>query len=67
MMGNHQDLRKTAEPILMKLPTVFTFQQMCDARREAGQSENCRMLLSRYVMDGKLKRLERGVYQKINK
>ena len=67
MMGSHQDLRKTAEPILMKLPTVFTFQQMCDARREAGQSENCRMLLSRYVMDGKLKRLERGVYQKINK
>ena len=67
MMGSHQDLRKTAEPILDKLPNVFTTQQMRDLRRELGQSENCNMLLSRYVLDGKLKRLEKGVFQKITK
>ena len=65
MMGSHKDLRKTAEPILDKLPNVFTLQQMKDLRRELGQSENCNMLLKRYVESGKLKHLDRGVYQKI--
>ena len=64
MMGSHQDLRRTAEPILQRLPKVFTLKQIKDLRRELGQSENCNMLLSRYVLDGKLKRLEKGVYQK---
>ena len=67
MMGSHQDLRKTAEPILDKLPNVFTLQQMKDLRRELGQSENCNMLLKRYVESGKLKHLDRGVYQKVDK
>ena len=65
MMGSHKDLRKTAEPILQRLPNVFTLQQMKDLRRELGQSENCNMLLKRYVEAGKLKHLDRGVYQKI--
>ena len=65
MMGSHQDLRKTAEPILQRLPNVFTLQQMKDLRRELGQSENCNMLLKRYVESGKLKHLDRGVYQKL--
>lgn len=65
MMGSHKDLRKTAEPILQRLPNVFTLQQMKDLRRELGQSENCNMLLKRYVESGKLKHLDRGVYQKI--
>ena len=67
IMGSHQDLRKTAEPILDKLPNVFTLQQMKDLRRELGQSENCNMLLKRYVESGKLKHLDRGVYQKVDK
>ena len=67
MMGSHKDLRKTAEPILDKLPNVFTLQQMKDLRRELGQSENCNMLLKRYVESGKLKHLDRGVYQKVDK
>ena len=66
MMGSHQDLRKTAEPILQRLPNVFTLQQMKDLRRELGQSENCNMLLKRYVESGKLKHLDRGVYQKLS-
>ena len=65
MMGSHKDLRKTAEPILQRLPNVFTLQQMKDLRRELGQSENCNMLLKRYVEAGKLKHLDRGVYQKL--
>ena len=67
MMGSHKDLRKTAEPILQRLPNVFTLQQMKDLRRELGQSENCNMLLKRYVESGKLKHLDRGVYQKVDK
>ena len=66
MMGSHKDLRKTAEPILQRLPNVFTLQQMKDLRRELGQSENCNMLLKRYVESGKLKHLDRGVYQKLS-
>ena len=66
MMGSHKDLRKTAEPILQRLPNVFTLQQMKDLRRELGQSENCNMLLKRYVEAGKLKHLDRGVYQKLS-
>ena len=65
MMGSHKDLRRTAEPILQRLPKVFTLQQIKDLRRELGQSENCNMLLKRYVEAGKLKHLERGVYQKL--
>ena len=66
MMGSHKDLRKTAEPILQRLPNVFTLQQMKDLRKELGQSENCNMLLKRYVESGKLKHLDRGVYQKLS-
>ena len=66
MMGSHKDLRKTAEPILQRLPNVFTLQQMKDLRRELGQSDNCNMLLKRYVEAGKLKHLDRGVYQKLS-
>ena len=65
MMGSHKDLRKTAEPLLAKLPNIFTVKQMSEVRVNAGQSEDCLMLLSRYVKSKKLKRLDKGVYQKI--
>ena len=65
MMGSHQDLRKTAEPILDKLPNIFTIKQMSDVRVNVGQSEDCYMLLSRYVKNKKIRRMDRGVYQKI--
>ena len=66
MMGSHQDLRKTAEPLLDKLPKIFTIKQMSDVRVNAGQSEDCYMLLSRYVKNKKIRRMDRGVYQKIS-
>lgn len=65
IMGSHQDLRKTAGPLLERLPKVFTIRQMQEVRLEAGQSENCRMLLKRYVDAGKLKHIGRGVYEKV--
>ena len=65
MMGSHQDLRRTAEPLLDKLPNVFTVKQMSELRVSVGQSEDCYMLLSRYVKNKKIRRLEKGVYQKI--
>ena len=66
MMGSHQDLRKTAEPLLDKLPNVFTIKQMSEVRVNIGQSEDCYMLLSRYVKNKKIRRMDRGVYQKIS-
>ena len=65
MMGSHQDLRKTAEPLLDKLPNIFTVKQMSELRVSEGQSEDCYMLLSRYVKSKKIIRLQKGVYQKI--
>lgn len=65
LMGSHRDLRKTAEPILDKLPRIFTIKQMTEVRLQLGQSENCRMLLKRYVDAGKLKRIGIGVFEKM--
>ena len=56
MMGSHKDLRKTAEPILDKLPNIFTVKQMSELRVSEGQSEDCYMLLSRYVKSKKIRR-----------
>ena len=40
MMGSHKDLRKTAEPLLDKLPNIFTVKQMSELRVSEGQSED---------------------------
>ena len=66
MMGSHKDLRKTAEPLLDKLPNIFTVKQMSELRVSEGQSEDCYMLLSRYVKSKKIRRMDRGIYQKIS-
>ena len=65
MMGSHKDLRKTAEPLLDKLPNIFTVKQMSELRVSEGQSEDCYMLLSRYVKSKKIIRLQKGVYKKL--
>ena len=58
------DHRKTAEPILDKMPQVFTSKQFIDERIRSGQSKNVRALLSRYCEAGKIKRIKNGVFQK---
>ena len=59
------DHRKTAEPILDKMPQVFTSKQFIDERIRSGQSKNVRALLSRYCEVGKIKRIKNGVFQKL--
>ena len=58
------DHRKTAEPILDKMPQVFTSKQFQEARVKIGQSSNVRTILSRYCASGKIKKVAKGVYEK---
>ena len=64
LLTQHLDARKTAEPLLDKMPAVFTVQQFKDMRVRDGQSPKVKMLLSRYCRNGKLLRLSKGVYRK---
>ena len=66
LLTQHLDARKTAEPLLDKMPAVFTVQQFKDMRVRDGQSPEVKMLLSRYCRNGKLLRLSKGVYRKAN-
>lgn len=59
------DHRKTAEPLLTCLPSVFTIKQFQDVRVKNGQSSNVRFILHTYCQNNKIKRISRGVYQKL--
>ena len=60
------DHRKTAEPLLNQLPETFTVKQFQELRKKAGQSTDSRTLLSRYCEKKILKRVSRGIYQKVS-
>ena len=60
------DARKTVEPLLDKMPQVFTMQQFKEVRIKEGQSPDVKMLLSRYCKNGKLERVGKGVYRKVD-
>lgn len=64
MLANRQDARKTAEPLLDKLPEVFTIAQFKMERVRCGQSGDVKTILSRYAKSGKLQRVKKGVYMK---
>lgn len=64
MLATRLDARKTAEPLLDKMPTVFTIRQFKEQRVKDGQSPEVKMLLSRYCRNGKIARIGRGVYRK---
>ena len=64
MLATRLDARKTAEPLLDKMPTVFTIHQFKEQRVKDGQSPEVKMLLSRYCRNGKIARIGRGVYRK---
>ena len=64
MLATRLDARKTAEPLLDKMPTVFTLRQFKEQRVKDGQSPEVKMLLSRYCRNGKIARIGRGVYRK---
>lgn len=58
------DHRKTAMPLLEKLPEVFTLKQFQEERVKSGQSASSKGLLSRYCDKGILVRISKGVYKK---
>ena len=64
MLAARLDARKTAEPLLDKMPTVFTVRQFKEQRVKDGQSPEVKMLLSRYCRNGKIARIGRGAYRK---
>lgn len=64
LLAERLDSRKTAEPLLDKMPGVFTIKQFKEIRVKEGQSPEVRMLLSRYCKNGRLERVGRGVYRK---
>lgn len=59
------DHRKTAEPLLTCLPNVFTIKQLQDVRVKNGQSSNVKNILHVYCKQNKIKRIGRGVYQRL--
>lgn len=59
------DHRKTAMPILDKMPQVFTSKQFADERIKLGQSSNVKVLLHNYCKANKIKRVGRGLYEKV--
>lgn len=66
MLTLRNDARKTAEPLLSKLPEVFTTRQLKELRAKEGQNTDVRMLLSRYCKIGKLEKIGRGLYKKLS-
>lgn len=65
LLNQKQDERKTAQPLLTQLPNVFTLKEFKELRVKMGQSEESKMLLTRYCKSGKLERVGRGVYKKV--
>ena len=59
------DHRKTAMPILDMMPQVFTAKQFADERIKLGQSSNVKVLLHNYCKANKIKRVGRGLYEKV--
>ena len=64
LLSNRLDARKTAEPLLDKLPKTFTVKQLQELRIKEGQSNAVRTLLFRYCKSGKLERVAKGIYRK---
>ena len=65
MLQQRIDARVTAEPLLSRMPDIFTLQQFKEERIRQGQSSDVKMLLSRYCKSGKIERMGRGVYRKL--
>ena len=64
LINECKDHRRTAEPILNMLPETFSLRQFKELREKHGQSSNVRSLLGRYLKNGKVERMGRGVYKK---
>ena len=63
MLQHRVGERVTAEPLLSRMPAVFTIQQFREERLRQGQSGDVRMILSRYCKKGKIERMGKGIYR----
>lgn len=64
LLKDRSDSRKTAEPLLNKLPKVFSVKELKELREREGQSSEVKMLLSRYCKKGKIVKIGKGMYSK---
>ena len=67
LIKSSTDGRKTAEPILSQLPETFTLNELKEVRQRNGQGTNVRMLLSRYIKAGILKKVGDKKYKNMKK
>ena len=67
LIKSSTDGRKTAEPILSQLPDTFTLNELKEVRQRNGQGTNVRMLLSRYIKAGILKKVGDKKYKNMKK
>ena len=65
LLNDCQDKRKTNEPLLNLLNDTFTLNQIRDLRKRNGMHANVRPLLTFYIKKGKIMRLGRGIYRKL--
>ena len=64
LINECKDHRKTVEPILNLLPETFSLKQFKEIRLKQGQSANVKQLIHKYILKGKLVRVEKGIYRK---
>ena len=63
MLQHRVGERVTAEPLLSRMPAIFTIQQFREERLKQGQCGDVRMILSRYCKKGKIERMGKGIYR----
>ena len=57
--------RATVEPLLNRMPPIFTIKQFREERIRQGQSSEVKMILSRYCKKGKIERIDKGMYRNL--
>ena len=65
MLQHRAGERVTAEPLLNRMPAIFTIQQFREERLRQGQGGDVRMILSRYCKKGKIERMGKGIYRNL--
>ena len=65
MLQQNVNERPTVEPLLNRMPSIFTIKQFREERIRQGQSGEVKMILSRYCKKGKIERIGIGMYRNL--
>ena len=65
MLRQNVNERPTVEPLLNRMPPIFTIKQFQEERIRQGQSGEVKMILSRYCKKGKIERIGQGMYRNL--